>query len=84
MSVKKVGAALRNHQAEGGEIADILALADDLADVAQMLLVAAFEAANQRIGLAAPQRQRANDGGIGAHDRAGSFRDDAAAADGEK
>ncbi len=75
MSVKKIGAALRDQQAEAGEVADARPLADDLADVAQVALVAAFDAADQRIGLAALHRKRADDGGVGAHDRAGGFRD---------
>jgi hypothetical protein len=75
------GAALRDQQAERREITDVLPLADDLADVAQVLLVTAFETADQRVGFATLQRQRADDGGIGADDGAGGFRDDAAATD---
>ncbi len=46
-----------------------------------MALIAAFQAADQCVGLAALQRQRADDGGIGAHDRSRRFRNDTAAAD---
>ena len=56
-----------------------LLLADDLAHIAQVPVIAAFNATDQRIGMVHANRQRANHGVVGAHDGLGAFRIDAAA-----
>ena len=75
------GAAAGDQQAQRRELAHPVGLADDLADVAQVPVEAAFRAAEQRVGLAAAHRERADHGGVGAHGGARRLRRDAAAAD---
>ena len=55
-------------------------MADDVADVTQMPHIAAFEAADHRIRLAARNRERRDHRIVGAHQRARRIRRDAAAA----
>ena len=45
--------------------------ADDVADVVEPVAEAAFEAADQRVRVAAPDGERADHGGVGARQRPG-------------
>ena len=66
----EIGAFAGDQQRERREIADPRQEADDLAHMAQMAHVAAFDATDHGIGLAADDRKRRDHGGIGANHRA--------------
>src|SRR5690606_2808923 len=57
------------------------ALADDLMNIAQVLVVTSLDTADQCIGFAAAYRESADHRRIGAHDGAGRLRIDAGAPD---
>ncbi len=78
----EIGALAGDHHRQRREVADTGQEADDLADMAQMAHVAAFDAADHGVGLAAHHRKRGDHGGVGAnHGARGIGRDAAPAGD---
>ncbi len=73
-------AARGDHQAHGREFAHARRQPDDVADVAQLGAVAAFEPADHRVRLAAPHGDGGDHRGRGAHQRARRIGRDAAPA----
>src|SRR5690606_13558436 len=74
-------AALHDEHGERRQAETAVSDADHRMNVAGVLDEAALQPADERIGLAAPDGQRADDGGIGAHDGARRIGGDAAPAD---
>ena len=77
---EEVGALRGDHERQRRDLVHAGRKPDDVADVLDAGLEAAFEAADHRVGIPSPHRERGDHGGVGAHERARGVRRDALAA----